>query len=423
MKNNEWSDLGEKIRDTVQSAIDSQDFSQLNKTINGAINGALDEVRNGFMGNNKSVSNPTGIYEPQDSQRYRKYPNKEIRGNFKNSNYSTVLSKRVGYDTKLYARYPVGRVAGPVMTSVGFTFMGLFSILAMSFGIAGGYAGKLGLVQAAGFMTVFALASLFTGVKGIGLIKRVKRFKKYIQTINGRGFCAIEELAAKVVKTKSYVLKDLKTMIQKNMFLEGNIDQEKKYLIVTREDYSHYLDTKDEIEKRKAAEAAIAEQTADSQLTEECRKILEEGNAYIRHIHECNEAIPGEEISEKLSRLEEIMSRIFKRVEQNPQIAPELHKFMNYYLPTTTKLIDAYRDMDSQTVAGANIAATKREIENTLDTINSAFENLLDRFFQDTAWDISSDISVMKTMLVQEGLTKTDFAADQESDQDKLMFK
>ena len=51
------------------------------------------------------------------------------------------------------------------------------------------------------------------------------------------------------------------------------------------------------------------------------------------------------------------------------------------------------------------MTGTKLEIECTLDTINEAFENLLDRFFEDTAWDIASDISVMKTMLAQEGLT------------------
>ena len=59
---------------------------------------------------------------------------------------------------------------------------------------------------------------------------------------------------------------------------------------------------------------------------------------------------------------------------------------------------------------GSNIANTKKEIEHTLDTINQAFELLLDSLFQDKAWDISSDISVLNTMLAQEGLTKRDFS-------------
>lgn len=78
---------------------------------------------------------------------------------------------------------------------------------------------------------------------------------------------------------------------------------------------------------------------------------------------------------------------------------------MDYYLPTTSKLLHAYIDLDRQGIAGENIKSTKKEIEDTLDTVNAAFERLLDSLFEDTAWDISSDISVMKTMMAQEGLT------------------
>ena len=51
----------------------------------------------------------------------------------------------------------------------------------------------------------------------------------------------------------------------------------------------------------------------------------------------------------------------------------------------------------------------KKEIEETLDTLNSAFEKLLDDLFEEQAWDISSDISVLNTMLAQEGLTGNRF--------------
>ena len=78
---------------------------------------------------------------------------------------------------------------------------------------------------------------------------------------------------------------------------------------------------------------------------------------------------------------------------------------MEYYLPTTWKLIDAYRVLDQQSIQGENISSSKKEIRDTLDTINEAFENLLDSFFRNTAWDVSTDISVLKTMLAQEGLT------------------
>ena len=75
----------------------------------------------------------------------------------------------------------------------------------------------------------------------------------------------------------------------------------------------------------------------------------------------------------------------------------------------TLKLVDAYEEFDRQPVQGENISTAKGEIEKTLDTINFAFENLLDSLFQDAVMDISAEISVLQTLLAQEGLTQRDF--------------
>ena len=83
---------------------------------------------------------------------------------------------------------------------------------------------------------------------------------------------------------------------------------------------------------------------------------------------------------------------------------------MDYYLPMTVKLLNAYADMDRQPVQGETIQASKQEIEATLDTLNLAFEKLLDSVFKDTALDVSSDISVLNTLLAQEGLTEDEFS-------------
>ena len=83
----------------------------------------------------------------------------------------------------------------------------------------------------------------------------------------------------------------------------------------------------------------------------------------------------------------------------------DLKKLMDYYLPMTIKLLNAYADMDAQPIQGDTIENSKREIETTLDTLNVAFERLLDDLFADTALDVSSDISVLNTLLAQEGLT------------------
>ena len=136
------------------------------------------------------------------------------------------------------------------------------------------------------------------------------------------------------------------------------------------------------------------------------QSIIKQGDDYVRKIREANDAIPGEEISAKISRMEMLVDRIFDRVEQNPDSVDDIGKLMQYYLPTTIKLLEAYEKLDAQPVQGENILSSKQEIEKTLDTLNIAFEKLLDDLFQDTAWDLSTDISVLHTMLAQEGLTE-----------------
>ena len=107
--------------------------------------------------------------------------------------------------------------------------------------------------------------------------------------------------------------------------------------------------------------------------------------------------------------MELLVQKIFERAKEHPEVIPDLKRLMNYYLPVTVKLLDAYEDMDRQPVQGENIRSSKKEIEDTLDTLNSAFEKLLDSVFKDVAWDVSSDISVLNTVLAQEGLKEDDF--------------
>jgi hypothetical protein len=54
---------------------------------------------------------------------------------------------------------------------------------------------------------------------------------------------------------------------------------------------------------------------------------------------------------------------------------------------------------------GDNISRSKREIEETLDTLNDAFSQLFDDLYQDTSMDISSYISVLNTLLAKDGQT------------------
>ena len=245
----------------------------------------------------------------------------------------------------------------------------------------------------------------------------VKRFQTYVQILGQREYCNIRELAEKVHKSIKFVVRDLEYMFAKGWFLEGHLDDEKTCLITSHGMYQQYKQIKLErkLNEQEQARQRIEQETAvtakvdngkRSQLPFEVQRIIDEGDAYIRKIHACNDELLGGEISAKISHMEMLVDKIFERVEQDPESVEDIRKLMEYYLPTTVKLLEAYRELSAQPIDGENIRSSKREIEATLDTLNLAFEKLLDGLFKETAWDVSSDISVLHTMLAQEGLTE-----------------
>ena len=140
--------------------------------------------------------------------------------------------------------------------------------------------------------------------------------------------------------------------------------------------------------------------------------MIAEGMECIRKLRNLNDKIAGEVISAKLSRLEKLLKDLFDSVREHPEQMHRMHKLMRYYLPTTLKLVEAYEEFDRISVPGDDILAAKAEIENTLDTINQAFSELLNNLFQDAVLDATTDAQVLKTMLAREGLmSEMDFAA------------
>ncbi|WML34457.1 5-bromo-4-chloroindolyl phosphate hydrolysis family protein [Clostridium sp. OS1-26] len=203
-----------------------------------------------------------------------------------------------------------------------------------------------------------------------------------------------------------FVVKDLRKMIDLDMFPQAHIDDKQTYFLLNDKVYENYLDSQEALKHRNEEE--LNEEINDPEK-KELRYVIELGKNYIEQIKSVSDAIQKEEISTKLHRLQNIASQIFNYVGNNPKKLPEVNKFTNHYLPITLKLVNAYKELNDQPVQGDNIKNAKNEIEKTIDTINIAFEKLLDDLFGEVALDISTDISVLETLFTQEGLTKNDF--------------
>ncbi len=132
--------------------------------------------------------------------------------------------------------------------------------------------------------------------------------------------------------------------------------------------------------------------------------LLAERDRAVGEMRRLNDSIKDEKISRQIDHLEATTGKIIDTVAASPSKLPQIRKFMNYYLPTTLKLLNAYDRMDSTGVSGSNIDGTKGKVEGMLDTICAAFTRQLDDLYGDEAMDISAEITVMEQMLAQEGL-------------------
>ena len=140
---------------------------------------------------------------------------------------------------------------------------------------------------------------------------------------------------------------------------------------------------------------------------EDLQQILDAGDMYVKKIRECNDIIKDKDITEKLNQMEKIVAMIFREVDLNPKHARKLGMFMNYYLPTTEKLLTEYINLSSRPIIVANIEKTKQEIKNSLTMINKSFEGILNQFFQEQEMDIATDIVTMEAMMRQDGLASS----------------
>ena len=133
-----------------------------------------------------------------------------------------------------------------------------------------------------------------------------------------------------------------------------------------------------------------------------------EENDLLRQIREVNEDIENPELSRKIYRIEEITQRILEFQKEHPDKAGELRKFLNYYLPTTLKILNPYAQLENQGVEGENITATKQRIEGMMDMVVEGFERQLDKLFAGDMMDIAADITVMERMMQGDGLADSE---------------
>lgn len=421
--------LGEQFKD-IADAISSYDYSDLNNKIKNTVDHAINEVNRAttdFIPHGGKQEDP---FKGTSFEQTSGHPNKEYQRknqgtqyNQKQQGYRQQSQQRTKEQFKTYQRN--ARPAVTYKRGVKGSVSSILNIVFGSLGLAGfavpaivflclwdslvfkGTTNQILSVVFSG-LTLVSAGMLYSGIKRRKLINR---YHKYSFLLAKNKFCDIKRLAETAGKSKRFVVRDLKKMITLSMFPEGRFDEQKTYFMLNDETYQQYIASQESYQERKKEEQ-MQKEKAEQQKKEmdpELLKAIESGKAYLKEIRKANDDIPGEKISRKLDQLEELIKKIFFCVEKHPEKLPEIRKFMEYYLPITMKLVNAYKEFDSQPIQGENITKSKKEIEETLDTIDLAFQKLLDSLYEDEAMEVYSDISVLNALFAQEGLTKDDF--------------
>ena len=163
-----------------------------------------------------------------------------------------------------------------------------------------------------------------------------------------------------------------------------------------------------EAEARKREEANRIPLTGDKIADQ----VITTGQDMLETIKKENSAIPDQELSEQMNNLSIKCEQIFRTVSESPAKAPQVRKFMNYYLPTTLKMLANYRTMQQRGVSYGEMKEARDTTVHGMNLILTACQKQIDNLHRDNMLDISTDIDVLEQMLKRDGFTDNEIVSN-----------
>lgn len=458
MADNRNQDYGQQFNKAIKDALGDGNFEGLNRLVEDAlettITGAIDQIKrfqssaskDTFHASNSSTSVPNRSFVESQAKKQYTYGNQntyQTNGANSTPNFQRQAvgsyympytnAKPQAYNNPLAVKLKnsplfkkIGNVSGTLFQVFGGIGTGIFGLLFVIFGMIDLFSGAGRFLAVDICMASLTALSILMITKGSDNKTKSARSERYYRMCEKTGYCNISDLARAVAKDEKFVLKDLKKMLAKGVFPQGHIDDEEKCFMITDAAYEEYRKVTAERKAQALSDLSQKNTASGEELTEQAKQLREmiaEGREYISLIRQKNDAIPGEVFSQKLYRMEDLLKEIFLNLEKKPNQMSKMHRLMNYYLPTTLKLVSAYEEFDKMSVQGDDVANAKKEIENTVDTINDAFGEILNKLFSDTAMDVTTDAQVLKTILAREGLTKDNLTINNNKEENEYVYE
>lgn len=231
---------------------------------------------------------------------------------------------------------------------------------------------------------ISALLAAFPLWKGFSKRKLEKLYDRYRSVVGSSPRVRLETLAALTHRSYGEAVKDVSDMVERGYFGSEAVFDSKKGVLIVDPDAP-------EEEEAPVSSAPVGDEPTESY------------EAMLLELRLLNERIEDEEMSNRIYRIEAVAKATFLAVREKPEKQSQIQRFMDYYLPTTIKLLSAYADFEKQTVEGENIRKSKENIERMTQTLSEAFEKQFDSLFKAESLDINAEIRTMDSLLRQDG--------------------
>lgn len=297
-------DFERRVRQKIEEISRSQEIKNIKRDF-GNIARDVKKEFSSYQGNHTGQQQQRQQQESQ--QRYHVGPNQ----------YGSS-QKNHAPNPPAVSRYKTVSVSGILFTVFGSVGLGIFTLLLLVsswFAVVTDLLGAPFAVIAAVFVLLLGVSGGMLG-KGISLLKRTNRLKRYLKTVGSSQFCPIDMLVRDSGRDKNFVLRDLQKMIRKKVLPGAHIDDQKTCLMLTDEVYNQYLYVQQqaqqrEKEKQKRQEELKKQQQEQAKQDEqlfaenpELAATIRQGREMIEQIRRSNDKIEGEEISAKMDQME-----------------------------------------------------------------------------------------------------------------------
>ena len=220
--------------------------------------------------------------------------------------------------------------------------------------------------------------------------KKERLYQNLVKIVGDKAYVELKSLASAAGVKEKTLIRELDEMVERGYLPESAYLDNARGLLI--------------LDQTKVEDQILTTQTAEEAEREEDKYDL-----LLKEMERACGRIQDRDMMEKAVQVRGLAAAIFNAVRKDPEKQPQISSFLNYYFPTTLKLLDSYADFEEKGYQGDKLSQTKERIEVTMDTIISAYRKQLDNLYLPDTLDVDTDIDVLETMLKRDGLSASNF--------------